>query len=510
MAERASESSGLYKSIPQVNWRPWRSLTVASLALMDLSWILAWISILRGEQIQIAQNPAIFGLSVVLLTSYLVTRVTHTLKIESHARRVLVGITFVFFYLVLLHNLVYQPEGYSFANILGNINRSLRDLRSPIPVELSTVFLAAFLWYRGASLAMNWTGPRYVARTHRLGVFFFLLLGIVSLFNVIRINPLGILIVCFLFASLLAHSFARADTLEQLRGGFSTPFDWRWLLAIAMTALVIVFVALFTGDTIAVYLSQVAVFMMRVLVIVLLILSTIIASPLLLVLFLSFPFLQERLAAVPLLQNITAVMREAIQRIVQFFIDFSAFIGDVMIQLPDLRPVIPYLMWGMLIVAVVVFSLWFGRKWKTFTRKRIAYAGVDDRKGIPLSLTFLQSLLVESLETFSQRWGNLTSTRRWLGAVRIRVIYTRLMQLCRNLGMERRAVETPIEFMPRLRSLFPEEEDETQLITEAYLRVRYGELPESQDQIEQVERAWKRLKKRAKDLRYMQQLDQPK
>ena len=55
----------------------------------------------------------------------------------------------------------------------------------------------------------------------------------------------------------------------------------------------------------------------------------------------------------------------------------------------------------------------------------------------------------------------------------------------------RRFSQTPLEFLPSLQGLFPDLMVELDTITEAYLRVRYGELPETASEVEYVERAWR-------------------
>jgi hypothetical protein len=52
---------------------------------------------------------------------------------------------------------------------------------------------------------------------------------------------------------------------------------------------------------------------------------------------------------------------------------------------------------------------------------------------------------------------------------------------------------TPLEFLPKINRLFPELQPEILMITEAYLDVRYGLLPENKNEITNIEAAWKEL-----------------
>jgi len=52
--------------------------------------------------------------------------------------------------------------------------------------------------------------------------------------------------------------------------------------------------------------------------------------------------------------------------------------------------------------------------------------------------------------------------------------------------------------METLEKIFPDSQEELATITHAYLRVRYGELPEKRGQIEEVESAWELVRRRGR------------
>ena len=67
------------------------------------------------------------------------------------------------------------------------------------------------------------------------------------------------------------------------------------------------------------------------------------------------------------------------------------------------------------------------------------------------------------------------------------------MDLSEQLNCPRPESATPYEFLPALGELFTTQTEDLRVITEAYVRVRYGEFPESMAEIELVESAWQRL-----------------
>ena len=118
-------------------------------------------------------------------------------------------------------------------------------------------------------------------------------------------------------------------------------------------------------------------------------------------------------------------------------------------------------------------------------------------------LGILRQSVKNQLDKLSQTLrgrSRLRPGQRLLAAAKIRRIYSRLMDLTTKLGTPRPPAYTPLEFLPVLESLFVEGVDEVREITDAYLRVRYGELPESNQEVQMVESAWQRVNTLGKDL----------
>jgi len=85
-----------------------------------------------------------------------------------------------------------------------------------------------------------------------------------------------------------------------------------------------------------------------------------------------------------------------------------------------------------------------------------------------------------------------------LAAARIRQIYRQLMSLSKKLGRDRPTAATPLEFLPALITLFPGEADSLELITGAYLKVRYGEYPEMASEVDRVQAAWESIRRQGR------------
>jgi hypothetical protein len=81
-----------------------------------------------------------------------------------------------------------------------------------------------------------------------------------------------------------------------------------------------------------------------------------------------------------------------------------------------------------------------------------------------------------------------------LAAARIRRTYAQLMHLCRQLGIPRHPAVTPLEFLSVMLAAFPGCEQELEQITTAYQQVRYGEIPETGQAVQDVLSAWERVR----------------
>ncbi|MAU00090.1 MAG: hypothetical protein CL608_23360 [Anaerolineaceae bacterium] len=89
--------------------------------------------------------------------------------------------------------------------------------------------------------------------------------------------------------------------------------------------------------------------------------------------------------------------------------------------------------------------------------------------------------------------GRLGLLRDWQTAVSIRRIYRKMLRAADANGYPRLDAETPYEFLKTLAKVWPENRRETQLITTAYVKIRYGELPETEKELQDIKNAWRTL-----------------
>lgn len=87
--------------------------------------------------------------------------------------------------------------------------------------------------------------------------------------------------------------------------------------------------------------------------------------------------------------------------------------------------------------------------------------------------------------------------RNWRTAVSIIRIYQQMIQISGEIGFPRGSSETPYEYLQTLAAVWPNHLSEVQLITNAYVKVRYGEFPETKAEFEAIKSAWERVRETA-------------
>jgi hypothetical protein len=75
----------------------------------------------------------------------------------------------------------------------------------------------------------------------------------------------------------------------------------------------------------------------------------------------------------------------------------------------------------------------------------------------------------------------------------VRKLYASMVDLAAEAGHPRRQAETPYEYRRTLGQAFPGGEEAIEAITEAYVRTHYGQVPDTQTEMEQLVRYWQQL-----------------
>jgi hypothetical protein len=491
------EAKSSYISFVDTHWRPWRELSAIALMLMELSWLIAWHSAMIQTEGRLATGSLFLLYGLIVSVTYLAANILLWLHLRTIIRRAVLLIIFISSYIMMLKRLLYSGEEFSLVSILRNLKASSLGSSTFLPGEFLVLFLCAFLVFRSGFLASSWIGISIVRRRFRIGMALMLLLGGFSLFFVDTDIRLEMFI--FLSSGFVALGAARISTQSTTRGGYRRQFTPKSILSIFFNAILVagmVFVlGEFTSATLATMVAIVFLFALRLFLIFIVMAFT----PIYLLFSAVVGLFSGNMLEWPLFRVIELEILRVFDTIISFIGAIALFIQDLSFQLPDLNWVRPLLRWGVVVVVLFLLLRELGRRGfslRMVRDERLQESAPIDGQAVR---AWLKRFFSEQARRFSSRLSFLDK-RRYLGALRIRRIYTQLMWLCERLGRPRPEAATPLEYIPDLELLFPEARSEVKKITHAYNQVRYGELPETAEDIQAVELAWRRVRKKGNDL----------
>jgi hypothetical protein len=468
--------------------RYWRELALLALMVMELSWIVPWYRSLTPATYELTVWRVFFVLLGLLLLANLTTRLMNFLDLRIRIRQgVTLGLLLISIF-IGLKLLLYETEPLSFDALLTKPFKAMSDVRGLIPDEFLVIVVVLVVYWRGLSLASKYVDPISVRTNFYLGLVMFV--AFIFLNTIVTGETPGPMLYTFFAAALIAMGSARIFTITQLRGGARNPFDLRWFFGIVLTSLVIVGLAgviAWAATDRSLFIGGLSGLVMGIFGAIMLVLI----SPLIL--------LMEYLAgAMPQASG-------AVQSVIDALDELRATFGTIadnlfgLFNIPSLldwmQLLKPFLLWGFVIVIAlaILFSI---SRWLINERR----SELDEREGIIERgdmLSLLRKAIQDRLDGLSQSLfgrSRLGSRQRWLAAAKIRRIYAHMMDLAQQLGIPRHPASTPLEFQPILGEMLPEAREDVRLITAAYLRVRYGEIPETTEEIEQVENAWEHVR----------------
>lgn len=101
------------------------------------------------------------------------------------------------------------------------------------------------------------------------------------------------------------------------------------------------------------------------------------------------------------------------------------------------------------------------------------------------------NLLEQGLDRLA---GRMREGLRFFHALSIRRIYANLSRLARHEGYPRPVYQTPNEYLELLDEAFPDHSEDVRLITQAYLSAHYGQVPDTDEELERIRKAWQRIR----------------
>ncbi len=481
---------------PRTN--PWQELAYLSMMIMELCWVIPWYLMLGSPS-----GPAILLRSVlafggVIVATHFILRVFDNLEIKKNLRRWVFVFLLVVSLFYSLKLLVYFSRGMTPGLILRSVLDALYAANPGLPSEFVVILLVILTAYRGAVLAGEEAGPWMVNSRLRLGL---ILLGLVGLLAAITLRPIPgeiAYLLVFLFAGLLGMTAARINVMAHERGGKDIPFDRQRVVTLVAAILGLVVLAGLAG----------------------LLLGSPLGSSLLLALFALGGLLLKWLAILigvllyPFIVVFFSVVQWVVSRLELHLVNTSqnSPLNDLLKKFQELASQQPasavdsrllnsIILGGLILLAAVVAVLLIRSR---LTRGK--YAGPGETESLLSQDDLLKQMLLSArknaqslLDRLTQGLGLRKEARR-LAAQRIRVIYADLLELAASRKYPRWPQQTPLEYLPELQKAFPSSQAELALITQAYQRIRYGELPEAQNEVNEIENAWRQVQEEGRTI----------
>ncbi len=465
----------------------WEIFSILMLIIMDLCWITPVYSLLGGNLLVHSPSTVFFILGTIYVLSTLIANIPKYVD-------VVMGVVQLALLAVLVLGVIWAANQLLYFNgalsLEATIRRYLSELvRFSIPIkpELLLSLVLFLLWRRGFSLANHSIGLGLIRRSFRIGAIMLIVTGVfAALFSTDLPYIAG---GAFILSSLLAMGGARLATLGSMRGSKPVPFRRQWVLGlIVMASLMLVIAVSFGAFAAGPFASWIA-GALRALERSIGALLKVILAPVIDFMGMLFTYFLSLFEPQPE-QDPTAVdaleegLEGPIAEIQRFTTD-----PEVAALLSTLGTVLGIL----IIVGIIFFAV---RKFRRESKPRIM--GEEDLISASGSLSdYLRGIGDRARQAFESVRG-MNPAARLIAAARIRIVYARLLRLGARLGEPRAPAVTPIEYLASLDRIFPASRDELELITEAYLRIRYGELPETSQQVEAVESAWSMVRRRGR------------
>jgi hypothetical protein len=392
-----------------------------------------------------------------------------------------------------IKTLLYTHESISLAEFISRPIRSFADLKLLIPVEFIVILTILISFWRGVTLAQEHIGPSSVMSHFWFGIVMFVVF--VFLITLATGENAGEFFYLFLFSSLVGVSIARMTVVGMVRGGMENRFNRSWFLGILLASLIVVGLSSLFRGVFADQFNWIGTIFLGLfgsLLILIWLIITPVFSFLITILGNLFQNSQAILNLRAALQNLSNVMLTLWKKISDL-IEQSGIRNLILRWSPTIKTII---LVSILLLVIVGIILWMAIKlWRDRERRLVNDEEKENLKGGNILHSLLDMLIngwnrtissLEQLIDFKQR-------RRIRVAARIRQVYAELMDLCETLGQPRPNAITPLEFVPKLEHIFPQFCLEIGMITQAYLGVRYGLLPETQNDVADIEAAWKKL-----------------
>ncbi|MCE5207658.1 MAG: DUF4129 domain-containing protein [Chloroflexi bacterium] len=469
---------GLLKNLkPVIRYGLWSELANLFRILNELLLMLVWFIALSEKQASWGESFLVLGM--IYVGSYLFSRLLHSLKLKISLERLLFTLWILITVFLGLKFLFLANTSMTLDQFMSQI--FLEDVSPETTFAFWVLLFSLMAMLRGVQLTRYPVSASDMTENFRWIIVIFAIFAVI--FGHFQLEVFLPSFFVFLLSSLAGLSLARIADLSENNGGRLPGFNLRWAAGIGGTALGVIFLSLIFSLIINLDVAKLLGQGLTLLVQFISGALVVVASPLIWVVITIFQFLLKLIS--PNLENV--LNENELDMGSQMLDDLQGEAANAVRIDPRL-----YAMIGVLLLLVLIAIIQL--KWHPWRRELV---GEEDSSQIETPLKKNNPL--KNLFPSRGRIKRRSSAKSLFAAARIRFTYGQLMDLCEKMGKPRPRSVTPLEFLPRMDNLFPLNHVDLETITNAYIKIRYGELPETDRDVEEVLEAWKRISEAGKE-----------
>lgn len=463
------------------NWRdvfnPRRELLLLSSAALEICWAYGFFEMILNGTGHGQRGVSVFLFAALMIFAIYSSRLILNSNLPLARQQGTLVVIALVSILLTIRATLFSNYGLFDLSWLARMPGAIGNLFIVFSPETLLIIMGVFAWWRGVSLAQASLDFESVGFRFRWGVLMLALLALINTFFG-RIDISGLLF-AFFFFGLLAVALARQEDVGRSQSNVSLPLKGSWLVVLAGSALLVLALGILLASLLtpqgvrALFdlLKPIEPLLVLLLYLVLLVISFFVELVYNVVLWLLQRFGMSNAGRPP----VPTPPRPPILT-PQEATDFSAFAA----YWDPIRVACAVLLFAgvLLMLALSLNQL----------QKRQREAGNETRESVPVSVELNPFRRLRNL--FRRPHVEFDDS----GIASIRRIYANLVRLATQRGFPRREAETPYEFMRELRAALPGVELEERAITEAYVRVHYGEYEPTPDEVARIREAWERIK----------------
>lgn len=468
-----------------------REVAFLTAACAEVCWFTPWFVTLTSVTVRLPVAAALAWVFGLILAPMALVRLLHALRIKLPIQRWTLAVSLVLTGLVALRGLVYTNRSVSPAQLLRQPVESFTNPLNILPEELVILLVVLFLWWRGLRLGQDTPSVAVAGLRFRAGVAIFVVfLFFFSLYITRDLTPY---VVAFFFFGLMAVAMARVGDVARLRGGQGAPLGRSWLGVLVLATAVVIGAGAGLTGLLAGPLPGQVIGWLSPLWLILIAILTFIMSIFVSILVALVEFVASFIPNIDL--SFMAKLEESLQQLREGLARAGESVSPEAIQVVgNLRGLAMFACLGVLLISVV---LTLQRLQNIQSRRDEHTESALTRRALAAGLRSLLDEGVGGLARLARRFG--LGRELWM-ALSIRRIYAQMARLAAARGYPRTPSETPYQYLPSLARAFPDGEAQTRRITEAYIGVHYGELPETREDLAAIRAAWAELRASVKDL----------